>query len=667
MPLFKSCFPLALIALLLAGPAVAQPVLPAGPQRQADSLRQLLARPGGPDSARLNRLLRLGRLVLPTDTAQASQLVTQALALARRQPAPLPQARALLLLGRVRQTAGAYEAAIRVFEVAAGLARQAHAPSLESRILSRHALALNALGRAPDALRLALQALSRAEAGPEPGAVAEAYDAQGRAQLRQRNYPAALAAFGQVLAVYEKLHDRKGQGGALNMLGIVSRDAQQRAASAAYLKRAVAAYRSLGDSTGVASVLVSLGVLEMRLFTKESAQRALVPLRRAERIYLSMGTQSPALLADLYSIMAANLSNSGRADLGLEYGRRGLRLARQAGDLQEVADALEGLGMLAYANDQYMEAYEFEHQAKLVGDTIQSGQAAAKMAEMQTRYEAEKRETRNRLQAAQLLAQRLLLRRREVQLWSGLAVGGLLLGLAYLLYNRRRLRREVEFAQERQRLDRQRTAAVLEAEEAERHRIGADLHDGVGQLLSVVKLNVDALSEELRPHLSTDQTQRFGDALDLVDESVREVRGISHNLLPNALIKRGLARAVREFLEKIQRPGRLRIRLETLGLDEPRLDPMVENTLYRVIQELVQNIVKHAQASELTLHIIRHEGELTLLVEDNGVGFDPAVPAAGAGIGLHSVASRVAYLGGTLHLDSRPGHGTTVTATVPVG
>ena len=208
--------------------------------------------------------------------------------------------------------------------------------------------------------------------------------------------------------------------------------------------------------------------------------------------------------------------------------------------------------------------------------------------------------------------------------------------------------------------------AVLAAEEAERHRIGADLHDGIGQLLSVVKINMNGLCEELRPRLEADEAQRFGDALDLVDESVREVRGISHNLLPNALIKRGLARAVREFLDKLQRPGRLKIRLETLGLDAPRLDPTVESALYRVIQELVQNIIKHAQATEVEMQIIRHAHELTLLVEDNGVGFDVPTHGAGDGVGLQSVGSRVAYLGGTLHVDSRIGRGTTVTATVPM-
>jgi len=328
----------------------------------------------------------------------------------------------------------------------------------------------------------------------------------------------------------------------------------------------------------------------------------------------------------------------------------------------------------AYAQaGNYARAYAEGQRAALLRDSLLDETSIRQIVEMQTRYETEKKDAQNgllrkqqQLQAARVAAQEEVIGRRNAQLLAVLAVAGLLGGAGYWTYARRRLRREVDFARERAQLHQQRATAVLEAEETERRRIGADLHDGVGQLLSVVKLNINALCEDLRPRLDDDERHRFGDALDVVDESVREVRSISHNLLPNALIKRGLARAVREFLDKIQQPGRLRIRLETLGLDEPRLEPTVENALYRVIQEVVQNIVKHSQATEMNLQLIRHPFELTLLVEDNGVGFDPAALGEEGGIGLRNMASRVAYLGGALELDSRPGHGTTVTATVPL-
>ncbi|WP_345232802.1 sensor histidine kinase, partial [Hymenobacter saemangeumensis] len=113
--------------------------------------------------------------------------------------------------------------------------------------------------------------------------------------------------------------------------------------------------------------------------------------------------------------------------------------------------------------------------------------------------------------------------------------------------------------------------------------------------------------------------------------------------------------------------GRLKVQLEVVGLDQGgRLEPTVENVLFRVIQELVQNIIKHAQATQVTLQIIRSERELTVMVEDNGVGFDPKALGEEAGIGLRNIESRMAYLGGQADFDAAPGRGTTVVLEVPL-
>ena len=124
---------------------------------------------------------------------------------------------------------------------------------------------------------------------------------------------------------------------------------------------------------------------------------------------------------------------------------------------------------------------------------------------------------------------------------------------------------------------------------------------------------------------------------------------------------------MRDFLDKISPDGRLKINLEVVGLDRGgRLPATIENVLFRVVQEMVQNILKHAQATEVTLQIVRHADELTVLVEDNGVGFDPSTLGLYAGIGLKNIESRMAFLGGRVEVDSQPGHGTTITLEVPL-
>nr|WP_262908847.1 sensor histidine kinase [Hymenobacter translucens] len=347
-------------------------------------------------------------------------------------------------------------------------------------------------------------------------------------------------------------------------------------------------------------------------------------------------------------------------ELALAYGRQALEASRRGRYAKGVFEASGYLAEIHAARGNSDEAYRFLAVAAATRDSLFS---QTKVAQVQALSFSEQLRQQELAEEGALAAAE----RRQNILLAALVLATLLGGLTYLLLSRRHLRREVEFAQQLQQLQQQRAAAVLEAESAERRRIGLDLHDGVGQLLSAAKMQIGALREELGNLSTPEQDHRFRETMDIVDESVREVRSISHNLMPNALIKRGLVRAVQEFLDKIRQPARLRIHLETIGLEQ-RLPAAVEVVLYRIIQELVQNIIKHARATELTLQLIRHEGEVTVLVEDNGVGFEvqDAEHPPEAGIGLRNIASRVAYLRGRFNVDSRPGRGTTISVEVPI-
>ncbi|GAB3571731.1 tetratricopeptide repeat-containing sensor histidine kinase [Hymenobacter daeguensis] len=658
-----------LLALLLAlpGPAPAQKAQYAAPKRntrEVDSLRRVLAQHPH-DTNGTRALVTLMFNFQYNDTAQAGAYGRQAARLARAIGDRKRLARAAYNLATLAAQGGHNDDAVRLYMISAREFRGLGNSLWEGHNYANAARRRSEEGRYTEAMRLSLRGLRLRQAAHDTAAVADSYGTIGQIYLEQQNLPAAQTAYEQSLRGWQQAHVPPYILHCINHLAIIHRDAGRFGRARAYLAQGLAVARAQPDTSAIEGVLLTLAVLEQR----QNRWAASLPLlRRVEAGYnrQAAGNITPGARADLYSILGESLVQTGQARAAAPYLQESLALARANHDRQEEADALEGLADLAAARADYRGAFNYHRALELLKDTLRLAATTRTVAELQTQYETEQKEARNRLQAAQLRAQQQVIRRRNVQLWAGLAIAALLAGLGYLLVSRRRLRREIEFGEERQQLTQQRAAAVLEAEETERRRIGADLHDGVGQLLSVAKLNLHGLCEDLHPLLSPEQQHRFEDAIGVVDEGVREVRGISHNLLPNALIKRGLARAVREFLDLIQRPGRLRIHVETLGLDEFRLAPTVESTLYRVVQEVVQNIVKHAQATEINLQLIRHAHELTLLVEDNGVGFDPAALGPDAGIGLKNIESRVAYLGGTLHLDSRPGHGTTVTATVPL-
>lgn len=204
--------------------------------------------------------------------------------------------------------------------------------------------------------------------------------------------------------------------------------------------------------------------------------------------------------------------------------------------------------------------------------------------------------------------------------------------------------------------------AVLEAEEDERQRIARDLHDGVGQMMSATKMNLSSFESEINFE-NKEQQRSFEKIISLVDESCREIRSVSHNMMPNSLLKNNLAAAVRDFIDKLDKK-KLEIQLYTEGLDE-KLDSNIEVVLYRVIQECVNNVIRHAGATTLDISITKEKDGISATIEDNGKGFDTKGTENFEGIGLKNIRTRVEYLKGTVDFDSSPGRGTLVALFVP--
>jgi two-component system NarL family sensor kinase len=161
------------------------------------------------------------------------------------------------------------------------------------------------------------------------------------------------------------------------------------------------------------------------------------------------------------------------------------------------------------------------------------------------------------------------------------------------------------------------------------------------------------------------QQNSLSKIIDLVDESCKEVRHVSHNMMPNALLKNNLAAAVQDFTDKLD-DKTLKVHLYTEGLDK-RLDANIETVLYRVIQECVNNVIKHAQATTLDISIIKDRDGIDATIEDNGKGFDATDKNKFEGIGLKNIITRVEYLKGTVDFDAAPGRGTVVALHVPLG
>lgn len=307
-----------------------------------------------------------------------------------------------------------------------------------------------------------------------------------------------------------------------------------------------------------------------------------------------------------------------------------------------------------------------------IADSLHKAQYSTQLARSEVLFGTATKERRiaEQQQALELAATEQ--RRRSLQRNAAIGLAGVLAVAILLLWRlarSRRMRMEQERALREQQVDgllqqQEITAmhAMIEGQEKERDRLASELHGRIGGMLGGVKLQMEALEERMDTG-HRERGEQYKKVYDLLVEAVGEVRRISHDMGSVVLARFGLARALRDLCDSVRVSGRLGVEITLHGL-EHRMERSVEITVYRIVQELIGNVLKHAGATELSVAVTRAPGRLSVMVSDNGRGFDTtAVPQ---GIGMDNVRAHAAAIGATVSIDSTPGHGTTVSVEGPV-
>jgi two-component system, NarL family, sensor kinase len=284
---------------------------------------------------------------------------------------------------------------------------------------------------------------------------------------------------------------------------------------------------------------------------------------------------------------------------------------------------------------------------------------------------------KNQLLQKDNLIQEIKLKRRNIIVIS-LSVGILLISLLFFtIFRTLKFRQRTILAEKNSEINQQKISellkdqelksmsAMLEGQEGERKRIAQDLHDRLGSMLSMVKLHFKSVEENIQV-LRESNLIMYSKANDLLDEACEEVRKIANDLNSGVLNKFGLIPALKSLQDSILATGQLKIEVLDFGFDENRLDFNIEINLYRIIQELLSNILKHSKATEVTIQLLKKEKRLNIVVEDNGIGFDINVIKNKKGMGLKNMESRVDSLNGDFNIDSGKGAGTTITIDLPL-
>lgn len=241
-----------------------------------------------------------------------------------------------------------------------------------------------------------------------------------------------------------------------------------------------------------------------------------------------------------------------------------------------------------------------------------------------------------------------------LDLWTGVIISIMIFVGVILI-------RELFYSLKRAEIDRQRSekrviTAIINTEENERKRFAKDLHDGLGPLMSTVKMSLSALGERIKDPSGTDILNNTGN---LVNEAINTLKDISNNLSPHVLSNFGLSSALSAFIAKINQTRAIEIDFKS-NMEDQRLEAEKEVVVYRAACELINNSIRHSGASRIDMELSKHEKFITLQFSDNGRGFDTSSLGGEdtKGMGISNIETRVRSVDGVFVLESTPGKGT---------
>lgn len=345
---------------------------------------------------------------------------------------------------------------------------------------------------------------------------------------------------------------------------------------------------------------------------------------------------------------------------------KAISIAANANDKYSLRDNYLLMAKIRKAQSDFQYALLFREKYDSLNDMIMSETTTKNMHALEKKYNSAKKDNQIAKQQLSIIENKSIIQKKNTLNTLLIAAIIILLFFALLVYrnlmNRHQILKQGEELKKQKILELEKekqliaAQSLMKGQEEERTRLARDLHDGVGGLLSGVKLSMSNMKGNV--FLSEENALSMNNVIMQLDQSIAELRRVSHNMMPESLINYGLKEALENYCETLNISGKIKVQLQTYGM-EIRMGQSNEIIVYRMVQELLNNVVKHAGAKNVLIQLVRKQDRFTLTVEDDGKGFDPLEVRNGAG--LQNIKARAEYLNGNVDVISSQGEGTSVT------
>ena len=542
----------------------------------------------------------------------------------------------------------------------------------KSVLFNNMGLMYSAKGDYLEAMEYHQKALANRELIHDTLAAASSYMNIANIHFYQKNYSRAISYYKAAVKVFDVKHYSYGSGQCYHNLGTIYEKIDSLEKAEFFLMKALS-LESAKTSRGRAKTLNMLGLVSMKEKKYTDAEKYFIESLEIRRKVNSKSQIIPTLnnLADLYNQM-------GMPNKANKFNKEAIKFSKESGSREYEKDAYFTYSQSLELIGNYKKSLFYYKEYSELKDSLLDKEKYSQIQELEIKYKSALQERKLEQQKAELIQKDLeanrkdaIIKKEQIQKYSIGSIAFLI--LAILLIELRNLRNKRKTAlllvEKNEELSNQRIAELIKkhqlesaknsltAQEKERNRIAQELHDGIGGSLAAIKLYVDSL----RKSYDIDELNLVHDN---INKTYEEVRTLSHNLTPPEFEFDSITDIVKMYLNQISAHSKMEIVLSAIpqtGWNE--LDESIQINIYRVAQELINNILKHAKASRIEFNLELVGGVINILVRDNGVGFDTTKKISG--IGLKNIQNRIEEFNGEFNIKSELGKGTTVVIRIP--
>lgn len=570
---------------------------------------------------------------LKKDPDKALKWSKACLAIAQKEKNYYYQVEANRSSGTIFKRKGLYDSALVYFQKVETLAKQKNDEKILADVYGNQAAIFIDQGELEKGIESTFKAIKLQEKFKNQRKIGRMYVNLGDVYAKLNNNKKAHYYLNLAIRIAQKENDLSLLAAAQNTYGISFTYTGELDSSLVYFQQSAQIREKLKEYAELYWNYNNIGGIH---YYSQQFDLALEYFNKALQMGKKMG--SPSIEATTLNNIGAIYKEMNQYDLSIKHHLMALNLARKIKLSNVELDALENLKITAEAKGDYKQAFQFQNEFITLKDSVLSQKTKENINKMQIQYNVEKKNTK-------IKTQNQLLQKANTIRLTLIIISILILVIAVIsilsLRSKQKQKIQAVLFEEKQKGLKQ----IIETEEKERTRIAKELHDGVVQDLTVIFHQVNQLST-----LSDDQrTVKIGDLLTHIKQTSTELRSISHQMMPLVLQEKGLVQALEELFERSFSTLQIEYTFDIFGVEE-RLPQKIEISLYRIAQELINNIIKHSGATEVSCILRKKDQFLLFVLDDNGKGMIES--NLKKGIGLESLQSRIEFINGKMVMDS---------------